>query len=169
MEKTILVELKSSTVCLGRALVPSDNTPAVWVISMCCNENKPSFSQLKQIINSYNIPVAFSLSKKSDSKYYHKKKHKIDDPNKRGWKISHIDPIGLGRSKKIILEDIDIKKLEDHFEKFLNPRNMFLFSPKNMEVWLRSVRLLKYSDRKLLLPSDFDGRTAPLLGWKRCQ
>ena len=44
--------------------------------------------------------------------------------NKEGWKLCHIEPIGL--NDKTPVEEIDIKRLEEHFIKLASPGNMFV-------------------------------------------
>ena len=48
--------------------------------------------------------------------------------NLQGWKLAHIEPIGL--KSRHPLKDRDIKELENHFMKFLDPSNMFVVPKK---------------------------------------
>lgn len=112
----------------GRVLIPCDNGPAHWAFSMCFNDNLLSLPEIANFISSDQIPIAFALKGKEKSSKYIFTKHEIDNPNNKGWKIAHIEPVGLKTRKP--LEEIEIKKIETHFFHFMNPKNMFLFPLK---------------------------------------
>lgn len=46
-----------------------------------------------------------------------------------GWKICHIESVGLNTNKNI--EELDIVKIQDHFKKYASPDNMFVL-PKEI-------------------------------------
>lgn len=112
----------------GRILIPADNGPAHWSLSMCVNENLIETKDLKELIKKDQIPIAFVLSAVESSSKYKQTKHLIDTPNKKDWKIAHIESVGLKSRNK--LENTDIEVLQEHFKKFMSPSNMFLF-PKH--------------------------------------
>jgi hypothetical protein len=43
--------------------------------------------------------------------------------NGLGWKVSHLDDVGLGRAT---IETVPIPQLQEHFRRFIAPGNMFL-------------------------------------------
>tara|TARA_Y100000768_G_scaffold388408_1_gene384176 strand:+ start:48238 stop:48864 length:627 start_codon:yes stop_codon:yes gene_type:complete len=113
----------------GRIIIPCDNGVAHWGFSMCFNSIEPSLQEIKRLVDSDRVPIAMVLKKKErEQAKYFRTKHDIDDPNKKGWKVSHKVPIGL--KSKDPLEEIDIELLKSHFRKFVNPNNMFLFPKK---------------------------------------
>lgn len=108
----------------GRILIPVDNGPAHWALSMCINQNLIGIKEVKHYIDQDQIPVAMILNKKEKLSKYKCTKHLIDNPNKKGWKVAHIEQVGLNTRQS--LNEIDIGDLEKHFKDFMSPSNMFL-------------------------------------------
>jgi len=109
----------------GRPLVPTDNSPASWVFNLAEKESVPTLSDIHQGFMSDRIPVALAIKKKHKpiTKYFCNLKTVKDNPNDRGWKIAHIESVGLGQRGEI--RDMHIADLEAQFIRFLNPSNMF--------------------------------------------
>lgn len=110
----------------GRKIIPTDNGPAHWAFSMAFNGLTPLISEiLNQHILKDRINVTMvKVSKDVPGVVYRCSDHFIDQPNRKGWKIAHIKPVGLKTNKK--MEEINIDDLKDHFIRFMNPANMFL-------------------------------------------
>ena len=70
------------------------------------------------------IPVAMVLPKKESKTAQHKCTKQTANLNQLGWKICHIDPVGIG--KKGIFANIPMETLKQHFRKYMSPHNMFL-------------------------------------------
>lgn len=71
------------------------------------------------------IPFAFATkSKEKEQMKYKKTLAAADSVNKRGWKLCHIQEVGLGSAKMI--ESLPIERLITYFRLFLKPSNHFL-------------------------------------------
>jgi hypothetical protein len=51
-------------------------------------------------------------------------RQRIAGPNGMGWKVAHIEDVGLGFSAA--LTEVPLDTLCAHFQRFLSPRNTFL-------------------------------------------
>jgi hypothetical protein len=114
----------------GRTIILTDNTPAIWSFSQACQGYKPDFNKIKDLIKNREIPIVFAISAKDKgnvvkTEYLEKK----DDLNKKGWKVCHIDEVGLNTQKNI--NDIPLDSLEERFKRLISPSNMFLV-PKTL-------------------------------------
>ena len=71
------------------------------------------------------IPFAY-IAKRSERPQmkYKKTLTAADNLNKFGWKLCHINPIGL--RNRTSLEELPIRQLTTHFQLLLNPSNHFL-------------------------------------------
>ena len=69
------------------------------------------------------IAMAFSRIEKVEARY-RCTRAMIHGPNAKGWKVAHIDDVGLGYSGPI--DRVSIDSLGAHFKRFLAPANMFL-------------------------------------------
>jgi hypothetical protein len=109
----------------GRTIIPADNGPAHWSLTLAFRGETPSLDDVRAILGRDEIPVAmaFTAAEKVGA-HFRCTRAMIDGPNARGWKVAHIDDIGLGYAGHI--EHIDHTMLSEHFRKFLSPSNMFL-------------------------------------------
>ena len=109
----------------GRALVPTDNSPASWVFNLAEQGFVPTLSDIHEGFKSDRIPVAMAIKKKHKpvTKYFCNLKTVKSNPNNHGWKIAHIESVGLGQRGEI--REMHIADLEAQFIRFLNPSNMF--------------------------------------------
>lgn len=108
----------------GRKIVTTDNSFSQWIYCNVLNGNAYSIEEIKDLLKKDNIPMSFAIKASEKEKIKYKKTLGNYSINKRGWKLCHIDPVGL--KTKQSLEKIDIQDLENHFKKLANPRNMFL-------------------------------------------
>jgi hypothetical protein len=108
----------------GRKIVTTDNSFSQWIYCNVLNGNTYSIEEIKDLLKKDNIPMSFAIKASEKEKIKYKKTLGNYSINKRGWKLCHIDPVGL--KTKQSLEKIDIQDLENHFKKLANPRNMFL-------------------------------------------
>jgi hypothetical protein len=106
-------------------VVPADNGPAHWSLTLAFRGKMPTVGDVREILKRDEIPVAmaFTATEKVGA-HYRCTRSMIDGPNARGWKVAHIDDIGLGYAGA--LEQIAPARLSEHFKKFLAPSNMFL-------------------------------------------
>lgn len=109
----------------GRFLIPVDNSSAHWAFYMALNNEKPSLEDIRTFISDDQIPVALILKK--EERLVARQKCTLSKDfnlNKLGWKIAHIEGVGLNESSSI--NYIHIDSLKKHFRKLMSPENMFL-------------------------------------------
>jgi hypothetical protein len=113
----------------GRIIIPTDNSPAQWVFTEVYNKMDIDLKAIREILENDKLPISFAPSKDESerSKYKCTLGTKID-LNKRGWKLCHINPVGL--KTRTPLQDLSIDILKDRFIRFLSPSNMFLVPKK---------------------------------------
>ena len=112
----------------GRKIIISDNTPATWVMYNVLHEPPLPLRIIRELLEKKEIPVALAFTALEKEGAIHTRiqgKFALSD-----WKVCHIEKIGLNQSG-VAIEHIDINLLEEHFEKFLSPKNMFLV-PKSI-------------------------------------
>lgn len=111
----------------GRKLIPTDNSPAIWAYSACLLEERFSLDNIKNLLNKDEIPISLALKANELIKAKYKCKLSSVNLNQKGWKLAHINPVGI---KKRLNEDnfknLPIEELITHFVKFMSPSNMFL-------------------------------------------
>ena len=114
-----------------RSLVPTDNSPAIWALVLACTGEKPSLKKIKNMVDGDCIPIAFALTRAEQTR---EKRYKCtlnslrkDHPDYAGWRLAHIEHVGLKRRGDIT--ELDISKLKNHFKSLMSPSNMF-FIPK---------------------------------------
>lgn len=108
----------------GRILVPADNGPAHWAMSLAFEGRCPTLEQVRQLIADGAIPVAMALKRAERELCSFKPGLHSTTINKAGWKVCHIRQVKLG--VRLPLESVPMTQLEDHFRRFLSPGNMFV-------------------------------------------
>lgn len=111
----------------GRSLVPTDNSPARWAFVLACKGDKPSLEKIKNMVRRDRIPIAMAFSREERRRARYRctlSEMKKDYPNSAGWRVAHINPVGLkvGESPK----QLDIQTLKEHFVRLMAPSNMFV-------------------------------------------
>jgi hypothetical protein len=109
----------------GRYLVPTDNSPAHWLVMQCFSCENPSLAYVRSHVK--EIPMTMRMSK-ADSKDcdYSKTLDELDHAGSFGWYLAHVDRVGLGRIKE--LTNADLGSLKQHFVRLMSPTNMRLIS-----------------------------------------
>ena len=108
----------------GRSLVPTDNSPANWVLSLALSGRCPTLEGVRAALDADEIPVAMAMHKEEKLKArFRCTRAKGAQLNALGWKVAHIHNVGLGRLKP---ESAPIERLVEHFLRFLSPTNMFV-------------------------------------------
>jgi hypothetical protein len=109
----------------GRSIVLADNSPAQWAFMRAFQGFTYTLAEIRCQLESCKIPFAFATkrSEKSQMKYSGTLTA-ADNLNKRGWKLCHIEPVGLG--SPTLLADFSIERLVAHFRLLLKPSNHFL-------------------------------------------
>mgnify|MGYP003592583065 CR=1 FL=1 len=109
----------------GRRLIVADNSPAQWSFTRAFEgavyQVADIRAQLGQDVNPF--AVATKSADKASMKYRCTLSSR-DNVNKRGWKLCHIEEVGL--SSRMPLESMDISLLVSHFRRLLAPSNQFL-------------------------------------------
>ena len=108
----------------GRLVIISDNSFPQWVYYHVMFGKIYTKDEMKAFLRQDEIPFSFATKKTEMDKVVHKKTLGKFSLNKEGWKLCHIEPIGL--NDKTPVEEIDIKRLEEHFIKLASPGNMFV-------------------------------------------
>jgi hypothetical protein len=108
----------------GRPLVPVDNAPANWLFSSALQARPIALSDIVPYLESGDLPVGMVVEKKG-AKYTGSQRKVMDPPNlnTEGWKVCHIQSLGLGRGD---ITQMDIGHLKEHMRLFLSIKNMFL-------------------------------------------
>jgi hypothetical protein len=85
----------------------------------------PSLDEIRALFSADRVPVAIVIkaSEKVRAKY-RCTRQSTPGPNQMGWKVAHIDDVGLGYIEA--LTAVHIRELQEHFVRFLSPANMFL-------------------------------------------
>ena len=109
----------------GRVLVPTDNSPAHWSLALAYAAACPSLDDVREMLRADCVPVAMVITtaEKLNARY-RCTRQSTPGPNQQGWKVAHIESIGLGYTGR--LEDAPLGVLRAHFKAFLAPGNMFL-------------------------------------------
>lgn len=109
-----------------RVLIPSDNSPAQWAFTLAERGEKPSLVQVRQALQSDSIPFAMAIKavNKPVTKHFCNLDKLGDNPNKRGWKVGHIVPVGMNLRGDLC--DHPIRNLQIHFLNLMSPRNMYV-------------------------------------------
>lgn len=111
----------------GREIIVSDNTAAIWVYSNVLKGKVFTLSQVKELLKRNELPVIFMQTEEIRAKAKYTKQ--LGSYALSGWKLCHIQSVGLNTNKSI--EELNISEIEDHFRKYANPNNMFVL-PKEI-------------------------------------
>jgi hypothetical protein len=113
----------------GRVLVPTDNSPASWAFASAILDETPSLENIRKEFTEDKIPVAMIFKSAELAKARYKCTLKgTRNPNSAGWKVAHVDGVGL--SNRADVSEIDESTLRKHFRKLMKPSNMFLIPLK---------------------------------------
>lgn len=109
----------------GRELIPCDNSAAHWAFTLAIAGETPSLDEIKTFIENRLIPTAMIISAKQSGveRYVSglKNEHNV---NRQGWKLAHIEAVGLNTRTPI--EHIPLDRLQVHTRRLLDPANMFV-------------------------------------------
>lgn len=115
----------------GRKIIVSDNAFAIWVYRNVLEGKTYSLLEIKNKLLNDEIPMVYAISKADKEKAKYTKtigKYAISGTDNK-WKLCHIEAVGLNTRKNV--EEIDIQRIKNRFEKYVNPKNMFLL-PKDL-------------------------------------
>lgn len=109
----------------GRTLVPTDNSPAHWSVLAAFSGLLPTLDDLRSLLRRDEIPVAMVIKRsEKEGARYRCTRGSFPNPNELGWKVAHIDDVGLSYAGELL--DIALPTLQSHHRRFLAPSNIFL-------------------------------------------
>lgn len=109
----------------GRALVPCDNSPAHWAYVMASNGECPSLQDIRALLAKDAIPVAMiQKAIEKPSAQYHCTLARRFNVNEFGWKLAHIQGVGLNNRTHI--SALPLERLTTQFLSLMSPANMFV-------------------------------------------
>jgi len=109
----------------GRTIILADNSPAQWAFMRAFQGFPYSLDEIREQLENGKIPFAFATKRSEKSQMtYTGTLSAADNLNKRGWKLCHIDGVGLRTATR--LEDLALERLVTHFRLLLKPSNHFL-------------------------------------------
>ncbi len=109
----------------GRGIILSDNSPAQWSFSRAFEGQLLKLEDVRNSLEIDDIPFSFATKVAEKAFVTHKATlGSRDNINKRGWKLCHIEDVGLNTSTAI--ESLPIDLLIRHFKLLIAPSNHFL-------------------------------------------
>ena len=109
----------------GREVVIADNSSAQWAFIRAYAGQTYALADITQMLAADKIPFAYAT--KSAEKILMKFRctlGAIDNVNKCGWKLCHIDDIGL--STRTAIAQLPLATVVEHFKLFIRPSNHFV-------------------------------------------
>lgn len=110
----------------GRLLAPCDNSPAHWVVVNAFASGAAfTMRDVEVAIADHRVPVTMAMNL-AEIAAARMKGVLAKQPSayKKGWKVDHIDEVGLGQ--KLRVEDIPLTDLKSHFRRLMKPSNIVL-------------------------------------------
>lgn len=111
-----------------RPLAPCDNSPAHWVVITAFSTGRRfSLAEIKAAIEKHAIPVTMAMSKADIVASAMKgvlAKTKGFNASDYGWKVDHVDDVGL--KQRLRIQEMPIGDLKDHFKRMMKPSNIVL-------------------------------------------
>jgi len=109
----------------GRELIVADNSPAQWSFAQAYAGRAYDLDDVRQLLAKDAIPFAFATKTAEKSQMKYKRTlSQHDNVNKCGWKLCHIEEIGLATRTPLVELPLDI--LIRHFMLLLSPSNHFV-------------------------------------------
>jgi hypothetical protein len=108
----------------GRKLVCADNSPAQWAFRRAYAGHTYGIADIEHMLGRDEIPFAFAHKSTEKPKRTYHRALGSDGVNKQGWKLCHIDDVGLGSPTPLAETPID--DLKAHFRRLMSPVNHFL-------------------------------------------
>lgn len=110
----------------GRALAPCDNSPAHWVVVNAFASGVAfTIRDVELALANHRIPVTMAMNLQEIAAAAMKGVlAKQPSAYKKGWKVDHIDDVGLGQ--KLRVEEIPLADLKSHFCRLMKPSNIVL-------------------------------------------
>lgn len=110
----------------GRILVPTDDSPAMYLLSLAMERRRPSHASLRDALENGRMPIATALTREERRHArYTGSVDQMDAPNlsELGYAVCHVTQVGL---RRMALEERSEAELMAHSLLFLSPVNMFV-------------------------------------------
>ena len=109
----------------GRKVIIADNSPAQWSFMQAFRGTLYTLGDIKNLLEQDKIPFAFAAksSEKARMRYTHTLTS-AESFGKSGWKLCHIEPVGLNNRQPI--GEINLSEIKQKFRLLLKPSNQFL-------------------------------------------
>ncbi len=108
-----------------RRVVLADNSPAQWAFSRAFAGYAYSVHEIREFLRVDEVPFAYAVKKADRGQMeFHCTLSARDNVNKTGWKLCHIEDVGLRTRART--EDLPIESVEQHFRLLIAPSNHFL-------------------------------------------
>jgi hypothetical protein len=109
----------------GRALVPTDNSPAHWAFTLACGGEQPTVDDIRARIEADAIPVAMVLKRaEREAARFRRVLGEGPSPNAAGWKLGHLAPAGLNARGPVEAQPSGL--LQERLIALMDPGNMFV-------------------------------------------
>jgi len=110
----------------GRLLAPCDNSPAHWaIITAFSKATAFSIDDVRQEIKNHGVPVCMVMTLTEVAESVMKGVGaKQANASKLGWKVDHIEDVGLNQRGKV--EHLSLADLKGHFCRLMKPSNIVL-------------------------------------------
>lgn len=109
----------------GRTLIPSDNSAAHWAYSLASEGECPTLDDIRSWFACDRVPVVMiQKTVEREKASHHCRLSPAHDVTEKGWKLAHIDPVGL--NTRVPLAALPIETLKTKFINLVSPRNMFV-------------------------------------------
>lgn len=114
----------------GRRLTGADNTIANWVMDCAIRQKTPDLDEVGRMFAEAEMPLAMVLktAERSLALYTRRGLRRALGPNAYGWKVCHLDRVGLGFSFDPV--SASLESIAAHVRKLLSPDNMMLLPLK---------------------------------------
>ena len=139
----------------GRSVVAVDNSPPQWAYALALNRICPTLEEISTLQERDQVPVAMVFKKSEKETATYKCPGGRDTLNSSGWKLCHIEPVGLGRRGETV--ELPLNEIEDHFRRLMSPRNMFVV-PKNRSGLGELPEMLEAVRRENERPKKMSGK-----------
>lgn len=110
----------------GRVLIPTDDSPALYLLSLALEGRLPTIAGLQEALQSGRLPIAASLSApERAAARFTGILESMDAPNlfDLGYSVCHVASVGLRRGRLELRTEVE---LAAHSLLFLSPVNMFV-------------------------------------------
>ena len=109
----------------GRHYISTDNSVAHWSFTLACSGVVPSIAEIRSWVENDSIPIVMiqHAVEKQKAKYHRSLRPEFN-VNTSGWKLGHIQPVGL--KTRYPVANLPLEKIQQQHRALLAPSNMFV-------------------------------------------